>query len=81
MKKIKNKSEKAKQASIAKITKDTTFSELLQKKPDAASILFERGMMCIGCSASAYETIEQGCRAHGMKDNEIKKLIDGLNKK
>ena len=73
--KIKSKSPKK------EITKNTTFSELLQKKPDAASILFEKGMMCIGCSAAMYETIEQGCRAHGMNGKEIKKLVDDLNKK
>ena len=73
--KIKSKSPKK------EITKNTTFSELLQKKPDAASILFEKGMMCIGCSAAMYETIEQGCKAHGMNDKDIQKLIGDLNKK
>ncbi len=73
--KIKSKSPKK------EITKSTTFSELLQKKPDAASILFEKGMMCIGCSAAMYETIEQGCKAHGMNDKDIQKLIGDLNKK
>ncbi|MBI2046855.1 DUF1858 domain-containing protein [Candidatus Pacearchaeota archaeon] len=63
------------------ITKDMTFSSLIQKKPDAAGILFEKGMACVGCAAAANETIEQGCKAHGMNDREIKKLIEELNKK
>ena len=63
------------------ITKDMTFSNLIQKKPDAAGILFEKGMMCVGCAAATNETIEQGCKAHGMNEKEIKKLIEELNKK
>jgi len=42
--------------------------------------LFESGMMCIGCPAAAQETLEEGCRAHGMSKKEIALLVKALNK-
>jgi hybrid cluster-associated redox disulfide protein len=41
--------------------------------------LFEAGLHCIGCHMSAYETIEQGCLAHGFSKKEIDDLIKKLN--
>lgn len=66
---------------MVKITKKTKISDLLKKNPEAAEILFESGMGCIGCSMAMHETIEQGCFAHGMDQKEIKNLIKELNKK
>jgi hydroxylamine reductase len=63
------------------ITKDITFAELLEKKPESMNILFEAGLHCIGCHMSAYETIEQGCLAHGMSKKEIDELIKKINRK
>jgi len=59
-----------------KVTRKTKINNLLRKKPEAAEILFEAGLTCVGCPMAANETIEQGCLAHGM----IKKDIDGLIK-
>ena len=54
-----------------KITKKTKLIELLQKKPKATEILTDIGMGCIGCPMAMMETIEDGCKAHGMSDKEI----------
>jgi hybrid cluster-associated redox disulfide protein len=62
------------------ITKETTFIELLEKKPNSFELLFQAGLHCLGCSMSAYETIEQGCLAHGMSKKEIENLIKKINK-
>ena len=62
------------------VTKQMTFAQLLTKKPETMNILFENGLHCIGCHMSAYETIEQGCLAHGMLDKEIDELVEKLNK-
>jgi len=64
-----------------KITKKTKLSELLEKNPNSAEIMFEAGMMCLGCPMAIQETIEQGCKAHGMTSKEIDKLVEKLNKK
>jgi hybrid cluster-associated redox disulfide protein len=52
----------------------------LDIKPDAASIMFEFGLHCIGCNLSPYETIEQGAKSHGLSDKNIKDMLDKINK-
>ncbi len=69
MKKIKNKKE---------ISKEMSFNEIIQKNPEAAGILMEKGMHCIGCPMAMQETLEQGALAHGI---DADKLIKELNKK
>lgn len=64
-----------------KITKKTKLSELLNKNPESAEILFESGMSCIGCPMAMQETIEDGCFAHGMSKKDVDELIKKLNKK
>jgi hybrid cluster-associated redox disulfide protein len=64
-----------------KITRKTKLSELLSKNPEAAEILFESGMSCIGCPMAMQETLEEGCSSHGMSEKEIDELIKKLNKK
>ena len=61
-----------------KITRETTIGDVAVKFKDAVPPLLEMGMHCIGCPASALETIEQGARAHGLNDKEIDVLfLDG----
>jgi len=64
-----------------KITGKTKINKLLGKNPEAAEILLEAGMGCVGCPMAMNETIEQGCLAHGMSKKEIEKLIKRLNGK
>ena len=60
------------------ITKDTSFSEILEKYPWAAEVLMKSGMHCFGCSMAAYESLEQGAIMHGLNPD---KLVGELNKK
>ena len=62
-----------------KITRKTNMNELLMKKPELAGILFQSGMGCIGCPMAGSETLEDGCKVHGMTDKQIDKLIEKLN--
>ena len=64
-----------------KITKKTKMNEILNANPNAAEILFEDGMGCVGCPMAMQETLEQGCKAHGMSDEEIDELVRRMNKK
>ncbi|MEM5812183.1 MAG: DUF1858 domain-containing protein [Candidatus Aenigmatarchaeota archaeon] len=59
------------------ITKDMSFGEVLQRFPQTFPVFSKHGMHCIGCSMSAFETIEQGASAHGI---DVKKFVDELNK-
>lgn len=62
------------------ITKGTTFSELLEAHPESVGILLKYNLHCIGCHGASFETIEQGCRAHGMSKEQINILLRELNK-
>lgn len=66
---------------MKKITKTSMMSEVLQAKPEAAEVLFEAGMGCVGCPAAMMETLEQGCKAHEMSDKDIDELVKMLNSK
>jgi hybrid cluster-associated redox disulfide protein len=75
------KKSKAAKKSAAKaprqmITKDMSFGEVLQRFPQTVSVFSKYGMHCIGCSMSAFETIEQGALAHRI---DVKKFVDDLN--
>ena len=61
------------------ISKNMIFAELLEKHPEAANTLFESGLHCIGCGGAMYESIEQGCMAHGFSKKEMDDLIKKLN--
>ena len=83
-KKIKNV-EKIKKDKIGKrkemITKDISLGELLQRKPAAVEVLFKAGMHCFGCSMARFETLEQGCMAHGLDVEKILNEINNLKEK
>ncbi len=63
-----------------RITKDMNMQALLAHKPELAGMLLSSGMGCMGCPMAQMETVEDGCRAHGMNDKEIDRFIERLNK-
>lgn len=62
----------------SKISQKTKLSELFGDEK-AVELLFKSGMGCIGCHMAMQETLEQGCKAHGMSEKEISELIKKLN--
>src|SRR3989344_2263687 len=56
---------------LNKITKEMSFSEIIEKNPEAIGILMEKGMHCIGCGMATMETLEQGALMHGMNPDEL----------
>ncbi len=64
---------------MKKISGKTKLSEILDINPESAEMLFESGMMCMGCPMAMQETLEQGCLAHGMSKKQINELITRLN--
>lgn len=59
------------------ITKDMGLGEVIQRFPQTMHVFGKYGIHCIGCSMSAFETVEQGAMAHGIN---VKKFIEDLNK-
>ena len=60
-----------------KVTKDTIVGQLIVEKPEAAPILMEFGLSCVGCPASQMETIEEAAAVHSL---DLDKLLAELNK-
>jgi len=73
---------KAKKLSKAKtkgkITKDMKLGEVISKHPQTLIVFEKAGLHCIECFGAAYETIEEGAKAHGI---DLEKLLKELNKK
>lgn len=63
---------------MAEITKDTTIGDILRIKPDAAPVLMEIGMHCLGCPASQGETIEEAAMVHGVDADELVKKMNEI---
>ena len=54
-----------------------TFNEIMDRNPDSIEMLYNKGMMCMGCPFSEGETLEQGAAVHGLDADE---LVEELNK-
>lgn len=68
----------------AAITRDMTIEEIFKRFPSKGQKLAQemtnRGLHCVGCSASTWETIEAGMLGHGMSEEELEDLLASLNK-
>jgi hybrid cluster-associated redox disulfide protein len=58
------------------ITKDMAIGEIVQKYPQTVKIFLRHGLMCVGCAAARFETMEQGATAHGIN---VEALLKDLN--
>jgi len=61
---------------MASITKDTIIAEILTTTPEAAPILLEVGMHCLGCARAKTETLGEACASHGV---DVEVLLERLN--
>ncbi len=59
------------------ITKDMTIGEVVRIKENAAEILMNFGMGCIGCPSAQAESVEDAANVHGLNLDE---LLEALNK-
>lgn len=62
-----------------KITKDTTIGEIVEKYPQVIETLMGFGLHCVGCHVAAFESLEDGFKAHGMDDKKIDEAVKKLN--
>lgn len=53
------------------ITADMLIGDIVQQYPDAASVLMDCGMQCLGCPASLAESLTDACMVHGLDVNII----------
>jgi len=62
-----------------KVNKKMIIGDVVSEHPDAAMVMMKNGLHCVGCGVAGGESIEDGCRAHGMKDEDIDKMIEEMN--
>lgn len=66
------------------VTKDTLIQDIFIKFPKKAGkiaeFLSKKGIACVGCCASAFETLEEGLKGHNIEEKEIEKIIKEINK-
>lgn len=58
------------------ITKQMAISEIVQNHPQTVRVFLSHGLMCIGCAAARFESLEQGAIAHGI---DAEALVKDLN--
>ena len=50
---------------MIKIDSKMTIQELLEQHPRATAAFIKRRMLCVGCPAQAFHTLEDVARIHG----------------
>ncbi|MDD3159745.1 MAG: DUF1858 domain-containing protein [Candidatus ainarchaeum sp.] len=63
------------------VSKKINLMELIDKHPETGYVLSSEGLGCAGCHASANETVEEGAKAHGKTNEEIKDLMNKINQR
>ena len=58
------------------ITKEMSISEIVQNHPQTVRVFLSHGLMCIGCAAARFESLQQGALAHGI---DMDALLKDLN--
>ena len=58
------------------ITKATLIGEMLKEDMGIAYVLMQCGMHCVGCPASAGESLEEACAVHGLDADEVLSQIE-----
>jgi len=61
------------------INKKDTLGQIMKDYPEVAPVLAKAGLHCVGCHVSAYESLEDGCLAHGLTEKDIVELVKKAN--
>ena len=64
-----------------RLRRELTIGDVLEQYPDAAPLLTEKGIHCVGCHVSPFETLEEGFRSHGMSEEDIDTTLADVNEK
>ena len=65
---------------MAEISKNTTIGELLTVFPEAAPILMEIGMHCLGCPSAQMESLVEAAMVHGIDADLLVEKINAAKK-
>ncbi len=62
-----------------KISKEMTVGDLVAKYPETVEVMLSHGLHCVGCHFNPLDTIESGCRIHGISEHEMLSMLDEIN--
>ena len=60
------------------VTKDMLIGEIVEKGEKFTEVLLAAGMHCLGCPASAGESLEEACDVHGIDVNEVLEQLNTI---
>ena len=60
------------------ITKEMPIAEIVQRYPQTVRVFFSHGLMCVGCAAARFESLDQGAMAHGIDVDAIVKDLNAV---
>ena len=60
------------------VTKEMLIGEIVEKGEQYANVLLNAGMHCLGCPASAGESLEEACEVHGIDVDEVMEALNAL---
>jgi len=63
----------------ATMTIEEILSSYPAKSQKLAQVLTQAGLHCVGCGAATWETLEAGVLGHGMSDEDLTRILEGLN--
>ncbi len=64
---------------VPMVGKTTNIAEIVYNHPEVAEVMLGYGLHCVGCFASAFDTIDEGAKSHGMTDEEVDEMIEEIN--
>ena len=62
------------------IKRDMTIGELVRNYANAAEVLMQFGMGCVGCPSAQSETLSEAALVHGLNIDELMEALKKLNK-
>ncbi len=74
------KTEDSGQKTFQYVTKDMVLGDIVERFPQAAFVMSQFGLHCVGCHANVFDTVEAGAKVHGMSDSEIAEMLAEVNK-
>lgn len=61
------------------ISKETNLMKLVAEHPEVVPILTGYGLHCVGCAFSAFDTLENGAKIHGMDKETFDMMLRDIN--
>lgn len=59
------------------VTAEMLIGDILRQYPDAAPVLMQCGMHCLGCPSSQMESLADACMVHGLNVADVLKQLNG----